>query len=35
VRLSKSERAEYLAGGLFAGTMKRKAFNEALEGWRR
>jgi DNA repair protein RadD len=35
VRLSKNERAEYLAGGLFAGTMKRKAFNEALEGWRR
>lgn len=35
VRLSKSERAEYLAGGLFAGTMKRKAFNEALDAWRR
>ena len=35
VRLSKSERTEYLAGGLFAGVMKRKAFNEALEGFRR
>lgn len=35
VRLSKNERAEYLAGGLFAGSMKRKAFNEALDAWRR
>jgi len=35
VRLSKDERTEYLAGGLFAGVMKRKAFNEALEGFRR
>lgn len=35
VRLSKNERTEYLAGGLFAGTMKRKAFNEALDAWRR
>ena len=35
VRLSKEDRTEYLAGGLFAGVMKRKAFNEALEGFRR
>lgn len=35
VRLSKSERTEYLAGGLFAGMERRKSFQEALEGFRR
>ena len=35
VRLSKDERTEYLAGGLFAGNLRRKSFQEALEGFRR
>ena len=35
VRLSKEERTEYLAGGLFAGQQGRKMFQEALEGFRR
>ena len=35
VRLSKDERTEYLAGGLFAGQQGRKMFQDALKGFRR